>query len=124
MRSHKTRRFLASASVCVAVLTLLVGCGAAAPDRSRPEKEPARQVPTTDTDTDRAVTSRAEALLVQTCIQRKGHRYWVAAPLDEEETHSDGSRIKQKDASLTRRLRHAAARGGVRGYSGLVPIGR
>ncbi|MGW2283473.1 hypothetical protein [Streptomyces phaeochromogenes] len=126
MPNQKTRRFLASASTCVAAFALLVGCGAAAPDRPSPEREPARPVPLTDAD--RAVTSRAEALLVQTCMKRKGHRYWVTAPLDEDETrsfgyvmddvawaqaHGYGSRIKQKVLRAKKNDRNLSYRAGL-----------
>ncbi|MGA5204426.1 hypothetical protein [Streptomyces variegatus] len=130
MRIQKTCRFPAGAAALAAAwavaLTLLVGCGAAAPDRPQPGGEPGRPVPLTDAE--RAVTSRAEALLVQTCMKRKGHRYWVAAPLDEEETrsfgyvmddvawaraHGYGSRIKQKVFEAKKSDRNLSYRAGL-----------
>ncbi|MFF8315687.1 hypothetical protein ACF06V_00820 [Streptomyces bobili] len=128
MPNQKTRRFLAGTSACAAILTLLMGCGAAAPDGPISEKAPARPAPLTDAD--RAVASQAEALLVRDCMERKGHRYWVAAPLDADETrsfgyvmddvswarkHGYGSRIKQKVLTAKKNDRNLSYRASLSG---------
>ncbi|MEU0085574.1 hypothetical protein [Streptomyces sp. NPDC006274] len=90
------RRFIAACAVATAVAALSAAAAGCTRDTAGPgptaAAAPARQEEAAGdiTDADRIVIRHAEQLLVQECMERKGFRYWVAAPPTAEESRSVG----------------------------------
>ncbi len=95
-------RTTALTAIAVAVLTVLTGCSdSPAPDDQAP--------PAKDEGTSRALTrseqarvEQAEQRLIQSCMERKGFRYWVGPPADADTLRAFSNRFVQDDVGWAR----------------------